>query len=613
MDLVFLNLLNRSIAAGWLIAAVIVLRPVLRKAPKWTRCVLWAIVAVRLVCPLSFESVFSLIPSAEPISPSAVRYSGAPAVDTGILAVNDVMNPAAGESPDTTVGDSANPLYVLTYIAGIVWAIGLAAMLAAAFIGFWRIRRMVEEAIPLRGAVYICDAVKSPFILGVIRPRIYLPSGMEEAQAEYVLAHERAHLKRRDHWWKPLGYVLLAVYWFNPLIWIAYILLCRDIELACDEKAVNDLNMDGRKAYSEALVACSMQRRPVMACPLAFGEVGVKERVKMVLNDKKPAFWVIAAAVVACAAVAICFLTNPREGDSSEETLRNQREDESSEEALRNQREDVTDGDAQRETTALEAYRPDWTEEQITEEMAKRNSYEEMEKCSFYTEVLDYMENVREVRDISMIFEPMFATDTQYYTEEDFLYVPSQIIWLARWEIYARHGCIFEDEELNRYFMGQLWYLPAVAQKDFSDSALNAYEKENLALLDRLLSMSVPAAYNRLQGYYYIKGSGGNSLFLDEVEWVVDAKRAAQLGLGEDDMPGGFYVYNEEESQIGCSFAEECSFTILEWDNNYEAAEVDRQTFLDTINDRGDALSVVPFMVETEDGKIVSVAEQYVP
>lgn len=599
MEAIFLKLLNMSIAAGWLIVAVIVLRWLLGRAPKGLRCVLWAIVAVRLVCPFSFESVLSLIPSAETISPSVVQYSKVPTVNTGIPVINSELNQVTDSSLAATPGDSVNPLYVWTFAASIVWVIGLAVLLGIAVFSFLRIRRMVEEAVRLRDNIYICDAVKSPFILGLIRPRIYLPSDMEETQADYALVHEQAHLKRKDHWWKPFGYVLLAVYWFNPLVWLSYILLCRDIELACDEKAIRDLNMDGKKAYSEALVACSMKRRMIMACPIAFGEVGVKERVKTVLNYKKPAFWVTVVAVVACVVVAVCFLTNPKENDSFEEVLAAA----------------VADSEAQQEAAALEVYNPDWTEDKIIEEISKRNPY--LEKCTFYGEVLNYMENVREVRDISMLFEPMFATDTKYYSEEDFQYVPSVIIRLARYEIYARHGCIFQDEDLKHYFMGQLWYLPVVTQEDFSDSALNAYEKENLTLLEELeQNAAASKEQTGTQGYYYIRGVGGNSLFLDEVEWVSDAERAAELGLAEEDMPGGFYVYNEEASQIGCSFAEECSFTILDWYNNYSVMEVDKQTFLDTIDSRErefNALDRIPFIVEIKDGKIVSVTEQYVP
>ena len=312
MDAVFLKLFNMSIAASWLIIAVIALRLPLRKAPRWLHCVLWAIVAVRLICPFSLESSLSLIPSAEILSATSVRYAQEPAIDSGVLFIDNTLNPIIGESFAPTPGASVNPMHIWMFAAGILWGIGFFGMLVYALVSFGRIRGKVREAIPLRDNIWLCDAVRSPFILGVLRPRIYLSSGTEEEQMKYILVHEQAHLKRRDHWWKPLGYLLLAVYWFNPLVWAAYILLCRDIEMACDEKAIKEMDLPEKKAYSNALVSCSMQRRMIIACPLAFGEVSVKERVKKVLNYRKPAFWIIIAAIVVCAAVAICFLTNPR-------------------------------------------------------------------------------------------------------------------------------------------------------------------------------------------------------------------------------------------------------------------------------------------------------------
>ena len=312
MDAIFLKLLNMSISAGWLILAVIVIRLLLKKAPKWISCLLWAIVAVRLLCPFSIESTLSLIPSAEILSPAVVQYAQEPEIDTGVTFINSAVNPMMGESFAPAPGDSVNPLQIWMYVAGILWAVGLSIMLVYAFLGYCRIRRTVQEAIPLQDNIWLCDAVASPFILGIVRPRIYLPSGMDEEQMKYVLVHEEAHLKRKDHWWKPLGYLLLAVYWFHPLVWIAYGLLCRDIEIACDEKVIKDMDMSGKKAYSDALVSCSMQRRMIAACPLAFGEVGVKERVKTVLHYKKPAFWVILVSVAVCVVIAVCFLTNPK-------------------------------------------------------------------------------------------------------------------------------------------------------------------------------------------------------------------------------------------------------------------------------------------------------------
>ena len=312
MSGIFLKLLNLSISASWLVLVVLALRLVLKRAPKWVNVLLWGMVALRLMLPFSIESALSLIPSAETLSPEVVQFDPAPTITSGVEFIDNAVNPSLSESFAAAPLASVNPLYVWIYLAGWVWLIGLAAMLAYALVSYLRLRRRVSASIPLRESIYVCDEVPSPFILGIVRPRIYLPSALDEAQRGSVLSHERAHLARHDHWWKPLGFALLAVYWFNPLLWLAYTLLCRDIELACDERVLRGMDAGQVKDYSSALLACSVPRRMLAACPLAFGEVGVGARVKNALRYKKPAFWVVAASVAVCVVVAVCFLTNPR-------------------------------------------------------------------------------------------------------------------------------------------------------------------------------------------------------------------------------------------------------------------------------------------------------------
>ena len=311
MAAVFLKLLNLSISASWLVLAVLVLRLISKRSPKWMNVLLWGIVALRLVLPFSIESALSLIPSAETVSPAAVQFAPAPTITSGVSVIDNAVNPSLSEHFAAVPTASVNPLYVWAYLAGWVWLIGLGAMLLYALVSFLRLRRRVSVSLPVQDHIYLCDAISSPFILGVVKPHIYLPSGLDEVQRQNVLSHERAHLARRDHWWKPLGFALLAVYWFNPVLWLAYALLCRDIELACDERVIRTMDESAVKTYSTVLLACSMPRKAVITCPLAFGEVGVKERVKNALHYKKPAFWVVAASVAVCVVVAVCFLTNP--------------------------------------------------------------------------------------------------------------------------------------------------------------------------------------------------------------------------------------------------------------------------------------------------------------
>lgn len=310
MEAVWLKLVNLSISAGWLVLAVVVLRLVFRKVPRWIFCVLWALVALRLVCPISVESALSLIPSAQTLPPE-ILDAATPQIHSGIPAVNHAVNPVLGQSMAPAPGASVNPTQVWSFLLAWVWAAGVCVMGLYALVSYWRIKRRVATATLLRENIRQSEYVDSPFVLGLFRPVIYLPYQVEGGDLEYVIAHERAHIRRKDHWWKPLGFALLCTYWFNPLMWVAYVLLCRDIEGACDEKVIREMGLEDRRGYSTALLHCSVRRRSIAACPLAFGEVGVKERVKSVMHYKRPACWLIAAALAACAAAAVCFLTDP--------------------------------------------------------------------------------------------------------------------------------------------------------------------------------------------------------------------------------------------------------------------------------------------------------------
>lgn len=311
MDDVFLKLVNLSISASWLILAVLVLRVVLKKAPKWVMPLLWGVVALRLVCLFSIESALSLIPSAETIPSEIVTETREPVLyEQATLDI--VTNPTLPSAAEVPVGVSRQQAQVDFNIYSVLWLAGMAALLVHALVSAGKLKRKLATAILLRDNIYESEFVDSPFVFGVVKPNIYLPMHMDEGMAAYVIAHEHAHLARRDHWWKVLGYLVLALHWFNPLVWVAYILFCRDIELACDEKVVKGLDGAARADYSQALLSCAAPKRAVAACPLAFGEGNIKMRVKSALHYKKPAFWVAAAAVLAVVIVAVCFLTNPR-------------------------------------------------------------------------------------------------------------------------------------------------------------------------------------------------------------------------------------------------------------------------------------------------------------
>ena len=308
MEAVFLKILDMSVTATWLALAVMLLRPFLKKAPKWITVAMWALVGIRLICPFAIESSFSLTPDTETVVADFV-YAQQDIARIDHTFATEAMDPVISQLQNPTL--MTKPTLHLEFWAAVAWLSGVAVMLLYSLLSYLLLRRKVRVSLRQTENIYFCDGVETPFILGVFRPKIYLPSGMDPSQIAYVTAHEKAHLKRKDHWWKPLGFALLALHWFNPVLWVAYVLLCRDIELACDEKVVKHADDSYRAGYSRALVDCSVRRRSIMACPLAFGEVGVKARIKSVLHYKKPAIWIILAAVLLCGVVAVCLLTDP--------------------------------------------------------------------------------------------------------------------------------------------------------------------------------------------------------------------------------------------------------------------------------------------------------------
>ena len=304
MSQVFLRLFNISATAGWIVAAVLLLRLLFRQMPKWVNCLLWGIVGLRLILPVTLESTVSLLPSAQVI-PQNIAVAETPAIYSGIPAVNRAVNPIFATMENL-------PLEQILHWASLVWFIGLGVLLCYGLFSYFRICRQVRISVRKEGNVYLCDDIDSPFLLGLFSPRIYVPSGLEEGLLPHILAHEQAHIRRRDHIWKPLGFMLLCVYWFNPLLWVGYILLCRDIERACDEKVISQMDRSFRVQYMGALVACSLHRRLILACPVAFGEVSVKTRIKGITRYQRPTGWIIGLSVVTCLVVSVCFLTSPK-------------------------------------------------------------------------------------------------------------------------------------------------------------------------------------------------------------------------------------------------------------------------------------------------------------
>ena len=322
-DLFFLPVLNRSLSACWLILAVLLLRFVFRKAPASFRIILWLIVGIRLIIPFDIRTDFSLIPNAKPLTEYTVQYDMNPKIDSGIRPIDEAINPVFTETFKADPANSVNPLYVHTSIAGIVWIFGIAILLLCSLISHCQLKKRLSDSIPLDEGIRLCDHIETPFVYGLFQPTIYLPSSLNEKDREIVLKHERMHIARRDHLLKPLAYLISIVHWFNPLVWLSYHLFCKDIEIACDEAVIKDMTLQEKKDYSKTLLSCAAHKRFVFSYPLAFGEVGIKERVKNVLDYKKPSFWIILAGIVICVVTGVCFLTNPKHNPDASYLLEN--------------------------------------------------------------------------------------------------------------------------------------------------------------------------------------------------------------------------------------------------------------------------------------------------
>lgn len=342
---IFLKVLDMSITASWLIIAVVILRFCMKKAPRWMVCSLWVLVAVRLIFPFEIESILSLVPRTQTVHSEITNTKINQNIPTGDNGINeplkDMQNPVSiDNSGQTTTHISTNNhnntnaiiqqssteeshhFQMWPFGVSIIWLAGVIILLAYMGVSYLRTKNKTRVSVVFKDNIRLCDEIQSPFVFGIVKPSIYLPSDLSKEHMSHVLAHEQAHLKRYDHCWKLIGFLLLAVYWFHPLCWLSYILFCRDIEFACDEKVVKSYNLEDKKAYSNALLACGISNKNIIYCPVAFGEVGVKARIKGVLNYKKPSFWIVLVSLVACVVVAVCFLTNPVKKDTKEAVVK---------------------------------------------------------------------------------------------------------------------------------------------------------------------------------------------------------------------------------------------------------------------------------------------------
>lgn len=316
MTTLFLKILNMSMAASWVVLVVLLLRLLFNRVPKWFHVLLWGLVAIRLICPAFLASPVSVLPEIAEngvvLSEWMDEHIGHDAADAGRETASEVSNGSAAGTQTERQDESATIANTIIPLLAVVWVCGMFVFLLYTAVSYWHLHQKTETAVRYRDHIFQSEAVSTPFVLGIIRPKIYLPYGMDEQALEHVLAHEQAHIQRKDHWWKPLGFLLLTIHWFNPLIWLSYILLCRNIEWACDEKVIKNLDCEQKADYTQTLVNCSVKGHRIAACPVAFGEVNIKKRVKSVLNYKKPSRWIIVGTAILGIVAAACLLTNPR-------------------------------------------------------------------------------------------------------------------------------------------------------------------------------------------------------------------------------------------------------------------------------------------------------------
>ena len=331
---IFLEILNNSIQASYLIVVVMIIRILFKNIPKWSRCLLWAMVAVRLFVPFEIESSFSLVPEIRKVESENYQNfenqtSTLEAKDEDFPQYEQYLQNKNPETIDNTTDvhkETEEPVVKteektfeykdswsgLIDVVALIWLLGILVFLIYAVFGFIKLKRKVQISVHLYDNVYLCDEIDSSFVMGIRKPCIYLSSKISRDVWKSILIHESTHIKRGDHIWKLLGYLLLMGYWFNPLAWFSYILFCKDIELACDEKVTKRMDKDQRAEYCEALLKCSIKRKRLDVCPVAFGEVGVKDRIIQVINYKKPSFWIIVFVLMICIVVPVCFMTNPK-------------------------------------------------------------------------------------------------------------------------------------------------------------------------------------------------------------------------------------------------------------------------------------------------------------
>lgn len=313
MDKLFLQIINMSITSSYVIMFVIVIRLLLKRFPKIFSYALWSVVLFRLIFPFSIEGIFSLIPVNVSSVPADIVYTAKPEINSGIAVIDNSVNNIL---PPATPISSANPMQIWIFIGEAVWLIGIFTLIVYSIYTTVKLYRNLRNANHIIDNIYETDKFKTPFVFGIVRPKIFLPANLSETEKTYISLHEQTHIKRFDQVIKLISFLVTCIHWFNPLVWIAFFLMSEDMELSCDESVIKKMGNDIKKEYSSSLLFLSTGRRIIGGCPIAFGENNTKGRIKNVLNYKKHKLWVIAVVVIVIIILAVGLLTNPHDDEN---------------------------------------------------------------------------------------------------------------------------------------------------------------------------------------------------------------------------------------------------------------------------------------------------------
>jgi len=569
MSELFLTILNMSLTASYVIIFVMLIRLLLKRAPKFISYALWGVVAFRLVIPFSFESMFSLMPrNTNVVSiPHDIIYQQNPQINSGIGVVDSFVNQLL---PIPTTGASVNPLQIYTEIGAYIWILGIIVLLSYSLVSILLLKRQLKDAELIEKNIFEAKNLKTPFVLGLIKPKIYLPVELNVEEMDYILLHEQTHIHRKDHVIKILAFLILSMHWFNPFVWTAFILMSTDMEFSCDERVLKEMNKNINKLYANSLLSIAIGRHILNGSPLAFGEGNVKERIKNVINYKKPKFWVIVFSIIIVMAIGIGLMANPINAEKLSDLTNIYGVSEKWAEALKNR-----DGKIRYELMAPES-KPDYY-----------NSLVEINGDIDYPWVIGWSSP----------------------------YVASYEIKTSGSSAVITYITKYQSEPEEYVYQEQLFFIN-VEGKTFV-SKYNVIESFGKAIGTEIKS---------LVGYIVIKD---NTLHFDEVEIVEweNKDRVKELDLDlQNDMPNGFAIINEIQEEITYELADKVEYIFTDFNLNFikesesEGNRIyhttNKEEFLKHLgeyglNDIPLFEQTIPYFIKVQDGKVISITEEF--